>query len=533
MTKRRSLLLTGLFLLAFAAVPATASALCNGMAATVGGATSGNDTLTGTAGNDVIEGLGGNDTINGLGGNDTICGDDGDDVIDGGFGSDHLEGGTTGETNGDTVTWASLPTSGGGAQATNQTVNLATGTATTSILTPPSTLTSDTDSLTGFENATGTNTFDQFVGDAGPNVLAGLNSPDGYNGGGGDDTFVDDTDNPSNLDAASYANSTGPIQANLDTGGGIGTVVTPNLGTDTLRGIHEIDGSLFGDQMIGSSGTDSFYGNDGNDMLEPLQGGDYVDGQGGFDTATFANEPGPVTVDLSNFTPPNTTTPSSSNESTFNVEKLIGTSGNDVFTGTNAANNLFDGLGGDDTLTGGGPPGIDTASFATLPTGVTATLTSASGQGNDTLNGFENLTGSSADDTLTGDAAANVLDGGAGLDHINGMAGVDSLLLGPGPDVVTANDGEVDSIDCTGAGPDSGMVDGPAPAETYTSCDTDGDSVVDFLDACPTASGTPADGCSPAVVTPPSAQPTPTPTKKKCKKKKHRAAAAKKCKKKK
>ena len=57
----RSLLLTrhGLSACLFAVAPAGASALGNGMAATVpGGHGSGDDALTGTAGNDVIEGLG-------------------------------------------------------------------------------------------------------------------------------------------------------------------------------------------------------------------------------------------------------------------------------------------------------------------------------------------------------------------------------------------------------------------------------------------------------------------------------------------
>ena len=67
--------------------------------------------------------------------------------------------------------------------------------------------------------------------------------------------------------------------------------------------------------------------------------------------------------------------------------------------------------------------------------------------------------------------------------------------------------------------------------ETYTACDSDGDSVVDFLDACPTDSGADTDGCVPPVITPPVLTPppaqaqAPATTKKKCKKKKKRAAS--------
>src|SRR5215475_2689426 len=134
---RRPVLLTLTICALLSAAPTSASALCNGMAATVGGATGGNDTLTGTAGNDVIEGLAGNDTINGAGGDDTICGGDGDDTIDGGLGADHLEGGTAAETNGDTVTFASLPTSGS-PSTSGIFGNLSTGTATTFLFNPSS-----------------------------------------------------------------------------------------------------------------------------------------------------------------------------------------------------------------------------------------------------------------------------------------------------------------------------------------------------------------------------------------------------------
>jgi hypothetical protein len=122
---------------------------------------------------------------------------------------------------------------------------------------------------------------------------------------------------------------------------------------------------------------------------------------------------------------------------------------------------------------------------------------------------------------LTGDAGPNALAGRNGADNITGGLGADGFFLGAGADQITANDGVVDVIDCEGGGPDSGSVDGPAPAETYiTDCDSDGDTVVDFLDACPTTSGAGSDGCVPSVTTPP-AQATPTKPaapKKKCKK---------------
>ena len=48
------------------------------------------------------------------------------------------------------------------------------------------------------------------------------------------------------------------------------------------------------------------------------------------------------------------------------------------------------------------------------------------GSGIDTLSEFENLLGSSFNDTLTGDAGANALQGGACNDMLNGGAGDDT-----------------------------------------------------------------------------------------------------------
>lgn len=505
----------------FIILPGTAIASdpCFGSAATITG-TPGNDpALNGTAGADVINGGGGNDVINGLGGNDKVCGDSGDDVIDGGPGSDQLDG--EGHVNGDTVTFVSV--------TSQLTANLATDSA--------SQVNGDADSILNFENLTGTNTFDTLVGDAGTNVLTGLGAADGFQGGGGDDQLVDQAF-PVDFGAAVYSDATGPVTGTV--GAGSHTVSGPGVGTDTLTDVRGIQGSPFDDHLTGDSNANSLDGRGGNDVLEPLGGSDFVTGFDGIDTVTYENETGPITTaDLSAGN--NNVTTQTGTDGVDTTENLIGSPQGDTITG-GTEDNVFDGRGGDDQLDGGG--GTDTASYAALtgPLGVNVNLVlgTAVGQGTDTLTNIDNVTGSPQSDVLFGDANVNVLTGLAGNDNVDGQASPDSLLLGPGTDIVGAADGEVDSIDCTGGGPDSGSVDGPAPAETYTACDTDGDNMVDFLDACPTTSGTGADGCVPAAATPPPAQttpptqtvPTPPTTKKKCKKK-HRAAVSKKCKRKK
>jgi CSLREA domain-containing protein len=141
----------------------------------------------------------------------------------------------------------------------------------------------------------------------------------------------------------------------------------------------------------------------------------------------------------------------------------------------------------------------------------------------DGTSGTDVIVGAGGNDTIDGMGGADTICGGSGNDQITGGAAVDDLLPGPGLNTVLSQDGLSDTINCTGGGPDSGTVD-TSPAETYVSCDTDGDGVVDFLDACPTQSGT-SNGC-PASTPPPPPNTSTGPTG-------QRAAALKKCKKKK
>ena len=498
-----------------AALPGTAEAICFGQAPTISGTPAG-EPLVGTPGDDVIEGGGGNDIIDGGGGADRICGEGDDDTINGQAGNDQLDGGTN-ATSGDTVTFVDITVG----QGPSLTIDLVAGTA---IGTNPI---NTTDTLAGFENVTGSSTFDSIFGDAGPNVLRGLSAADGFTGRGGDDTLIDDTDNPSNQDTAIYLDATGPVDANAT----VGTVVATGLGTDTLVGVTSLEGGAFDDHLVGDdtvlmggSPANSLVGRGGNDLIEPGRGVDFVTGGGDpGDRVTYENDDA-VVVNL----PGSSATTATGTDIVTGIRNVTGSPADDTITG-NTNPNDFDGLGGGDTMDGGG--GIDTASFSTLALAVNASLAAgtSTGQGVDGLSGFENLVGSAQGDTLIGDGGPNLLSGGSGADSISGGLDQDTMLLGAGLDAITANDGVVDTIDCTGGGPDSGSVDGPAPAETYTGgCNSDADALVDFLDLCPAQPAATSGGC------PVGQPPPPAPAPKKCKKKKAKraGAAAKQCKKK-
>ncbi|WP_310475794.1 M10 family metallopeptidase C-terminal domain-containing protein [Sandarakinorhabdus sp.] len=99
--------------------------------------------------------------------------------------------------------------------------------------------------------------------------------------------------------------------------------------------------------------------------------------------------------------------------------------------------------GGDDVVIDGsgdsvhdGGAGIDLLSYENAPVGAIANLATgtASADGEDRFQGFENLTGSAWGDQLTGDSGANRLFGGAGNDTLIAGSGNDRLLGGDGND---------------------------------------------------------------------------------------------------
>ena len=128
----------------------------------------GNDNLNGQGGNDSLDGGTGNDGLRGDAGNDTLLGGDGNDYMIGGSGDDSLVGGS----GTDTADYFYSDTSA----AIN--VNLLTGVATGG---------GGNDSLSVFENVTGSNFNDTLVGNALNNNLEGPDGDDILDGGAGDD----------------------------------------------------------------------------------------------------------------------------------------------------------------------------------------------------------------------------------------------------------------------------------------------------------------------------------------------------------
>jgi Ca2+-binding RTX toxin-like protein len=223
--------------------------------------------------------------------------------------------------------------------------------------------------------------------------------------------------------------------------------INGNDGDNALRGTAFADdifgfggkdilfGFLGNDRLDGGLGDDQLFGDVGNDTLIGGAGADRLDGGAGVDTADYFGASAGVFVSLS-------TGIGGSGDATgdrlIDVENLVGSSFNDVLTGSAGANVLvagfgndaIEGLGGADTLDGG--DGVDTASYVSSAAGVIVDLALGAGLGgdatNDTLISIENVFGSGFADILTGDAQANLIIGAGGADRLVGGRGADLLV---------------------------------------------------------------------------------------------------------
>jgi len=126
--------------------------------------------------------------------------------------------------------------------------------------------------------------------------------------------------------------------------------------------------------------------------------------------------------------------------STIEAEIFGAGTADDTVIGSSASDGVLgfglDGGAGADVVSGGlgddlmfGGTEIDAADYRASATAVIANLSTgnASGEGLDTLSGFENLYGSALGDTLTGDAGPNIFRPGAGDDTVNGGASDDRV----------------------------------------------------------------------------------------------------------
>ena len=195
----------------------------------------------------------------------------------------------------------------------------------------------------------------------------------------------DTLDGGAGTDTATYIGSTGGATVNLVAGTATGDA---SIGSDTLTSMESVQGTAFSDTMTGNGAVNSLFGREGNDTLLGGDGGDFFRGSAGndiidgglaydyarpdrindFDTADYSvydTNSGPgqpsstlattagITVDLAAHTVTGDATVGT--DTVTNIERVVGTNFADTLKGGGGSRfELFQGRGGNDTITGDG-----------------------------------------------------------------------------------------------------------------------------------------------------------------------------------
>ncbi len=405
----------------------------------------------------IIDAKDGSDTIIGAKGDDDLRGGFGNDIFiaETGDGDDHMDGGSGSS---DEVNYQALSSS--------IEVSLDGENDTTVIV---NSIAEDT--IKNIENVTGSSANDTIIGDQKNNILKGDSGEDILKGGFGNDTLKggsdDDTlsgdggndilDGEDGIDTVDYSSSVNSVSVDLsnnasqfiglsensDTLINIENIVGSNS-DDTLFGnstANEIHGSFGDDTLDGSGGVDQLFGDGGDDTFTialALDGSDNIDGGDDKDTIDYStiSQSINITLDGSNSSIVNIT--DGDNDSVKNIENVIGSSANDTIRG-DGLDNVLNGSSGNDTLEGGfgndtiiGGDGEDTLSFENANVGIEVNLketTQDTNVGIDKISDFENVVGSSNNDTIEGDSGNNKLDGGvSGNDTVSFFGSVGSVI---------------------------------------------------------------------------------------------------------
>lgn len=180
------------------------------------------------------------------------------------------------------------------------------------------------------------------------------------------------------------------------------------------------------------------------DTLEGMGGADNLDGGASFDRASYEHATEGVTACL--YDSSKNSGIDALGDKYISIENLTGSAYNDILIGDVGNNDIFGGSG-DDIIEGlggsfeklDGEGGNDTVSYEHASSAVKASLYSylentLGDAAGDRLYNFENITGSSFDDTLYGDYSSNKIVGGAGDDILDARGGSDTIYANQGHD---------------------------------------------------------------------------------------------------
>ena len=397
----------------------------------------GDDIVNGGNGIDYIQGDTGDDTINGGDGDDDLSGEGGSDLLIGGEGADRIIGGNDNRNERDMASYE-------GSDAA-VTIDLTLGWSDPQIGGH-----AEGDVLANIEDIRGSDHDDTITGDRNDNLLEGGDGADLLYGRRGDDVLVggigaDALDGGRGFDIADYGGSFEAVNIDLGNNVAVGGEATD----DILVNIEKIAGSAHGDILIGDENDNVFEGGGGDD---------YLAGNAGLDTASYAGSAAGVTIDLQ---AQSAVGGDANGDTLVDIENVTGSGFSDDLSGDDG-DNVLKGLAGNDTLEGGdgadvlkGGGGEDTALYRLSGTGITIDLESNVANGGhatgDTLLFVEHVEGSDHNDVIAGDGFGNTLKGHDGSDDLFGGDGHDTLIGGDNDDDLEGEDGDDTLVGGAGA----------------------------------------------------------------------------------
>lgn len=203
------------------------------------------------------------------------------------------------------------------------------------------------------------------------------------------------------------------------------------------------------DAFTGTAGLDKIYLGDGDDSISFSAGADIIYGGLGNDTYDISAQSADFTINLITGS---VQVGGVASDSVYEIENVIGGSGDDVITGDGNDNNISGGAGddrivgsaGNDVLDGGAGANTIDYSGETASVNVNLTTNSATGAGigTDSITNFSVVRLGSGDDTATGTGSADTFYDGAGDDNISGGNGDDIFYAGAGDDVLSGQGGD-------------------------------------------------------------------------------------------
>ncbi|HVT89870.1 MAG TPA: calcium-binding protein [Tepidisphaeraceae bacterium] len=410
-----------------------------GKVSLVGG--QGDDTLVGAAFNDTLLGQGGDDSLVGASGDDSLVGASGSDTYDGGTGFDAID--YSDATTPINVTFDGVADDGVAGENDNIFANIdqvttGSGNDFISLVGVPGThriisgAGKDTvvggafndyiDGGAGNDSLLGGDGDDTIYGQAGNDAILGQNGNDRLvgntgvdtiNGGDGNDVLVPGHGQHfliggNGRDTVSYYYEVSSVIASLD--------ATPNDGPrgqhDDIRGdIENLEGGQGNDTLTGSGSSNVLTGGPGNDLLIGYNGNDTLRGGLGSDTLNGA-------------------TGNDVLQGQGGADRLIGGKGIDTGDYSDRTENLFlslDNLANDGALNEHDKIDYDVEILI-------------GGSGNDSI------AGGPSNETLIGGAGNDTIRGSIGNDSLIGGTGLDSLLGEAGNDTLKADDGLADFL---------------------------------------------------------------------------------------